>query len=290
MSFLKFLISKVFFKHLAMALGLLTLVLISTFIGLNIYTHHGEAYEVPDFSGLTEAQFQEIIEQKEFRYNIIDSVHFDDILPGAVVEQIPHPGAMVKKNRTIHFTINALTPEQVQVPNLVDYSLRNAKVILESYGLKTGELIYVPSEYTNLVLGQHYEGKAISPGTYVQKGSVIDLLIGQGLSKEKTNIPDLTGLSIDEARFACQSASLNIGAYMYDETVLTAEDSLFAFIWKQHPEPLEGSRLQLGSSIDVWLSMDSAKIMPDTLNIDLPVGDSIQVNIPVDEDNTIVTE
>ncbi len=290
MLFLKFLISKVLYKHLAMAVGVLAVIITATFIGINIYTHHGEAYEVPDFSGLTESQFKELIKQKEFRYNIIDSVHFDDILPGAVVEQIPKAGAKVKKNRTIHFTINALMPEQVQVPNLVDYSLRNAKVILESYGLITGELIYVPSEYTNLVLGQHFEGKAISPGTSVQKGSVIDLLIGQGLSNKKTNIPNLSGLSIDEAKYLCQSASLNIGASMYDESVQTPEDSLFAFIWKQHPMPTEGSRLQLGSSIDVWLSVDSSKIRPDTLGIDIPLTDSIQTVIPETTDNIAITE
>ena len=290
MSFLKFLISKVFYKHLAIAFGALALILTATFIGLNIYTHHGEAYEVPDFSGLTEDQFRDLILQKEFRYNIIDSVHIDDFLPGAVVEQIPQAGAKVKRNRTIHFTINALMPEQVQVPDLVDYSLRNAKVILESYGLIAGELIYVPSEYTNLVLGQHYEGKAITPGTSIQKGSVIDLLIGQGLSQKKTNIPDLTGLSIDEAKYFCQSASLNIGASMYDESVQTAEDSLFAFIWKQHPMPKEGSRLRLGSSIDIWLSVDSSRIMPDTLSIDMPVADSVQAVIPAETNNIAITE
>ena len=67
------------------------------------------------------------------------------MLPGVVVEQTPSAGEKVKKNRTIFFTINAYAAEQVQMPNLVDYSLRNAKVILESYGLELGDLIYIPS-------------------------------------------------------------------------------------------------------------------------------------------------
>ena len=77
---------------------------------------------------------------------------------------------------------------------------------------------------------------------------------------------------------------------MYDESVQTTEDSLFAFIWKQHPVPAKGSRLRLGSSIDVWLSIDSAKIMPDTLSIDIPMTDSIQIAIPVEENNIAITE
>lgn len=257
---MKFITSKQFAKHIALAVGFITVALIATFISLNTYTNHAEYYPVPDCRGLTEDQFSELIKEKGFRYKIIDSVHTDNFQPGAVIEQIPAVGSMVKKNRNIHFTIKAIAPERVQTPNLVDYSLRNAKVILESYGLVPGELIYIPSEHTNNVLGQHYKGKPIKPGTMVNKGSVIDLLIGKGLSRELTNIPDLTGLSLEEARSYLTSASLNIGAYMYDESVTTAEDSLTASIWKQQPTVDSGAKIPLGSSINIWLSVDSAKI------------------------------
>ncbi len=282
MTFLKFLISKVFLKNIGIAIGIIAALLISTFIILNIYTHHGVSHPVPDFTGLTQDQFEELIKEKDFRYNIIDSVHYDGFVPGAVVEQIPKAGSRVKKNRTIHFTINAISPEQVQVPNLTSYSLRSAKAILESYGLKTGALIYIPSEYTNEVLGQHYQGKAIEAGTSVEKGSVIDLLLGQGLSDKKTNIPDLTGLASEEARHFLVSVSLNLGATIFDSTVVNQDDSLFAFIWKQRPKPEAGSRLPLGSSIDVWLSTDSTKIMPDSLIID-----SLAIDTVVMEENVL---
>ncbi|WP_439184114.1 PASTA domain-containing protein [Carboxylicivirga taeanensis] len=260
MSILKKILSNVFIKNILLAIAVVTLVLIATFVSLNIYTNHGEYYPVPDFRGLTEDQVSQLIEEKGFRYNIIDSVHIDEYLPGAVIEQIPAPGSMVKENRNIHFTIKAIAPEKVQIPNLVDYSLRNAKVILESYGLVIGELIYVPSEYRNLVIQQLYRGKPVEPGTVVLKGSVIDLHIGKGLSTEQTNVPDLKALTLDEAQSYSNSVSLNIGAIIYDESVLTAEDSTSAFIWKQQPSAETGERIPLGSSIDIWLSVDTAKV------------------------------
>ena len=287
MSFLKFLISKVFLKNLGIAIGVIILLLIGTFIILNAYTLHGITQPVPDCTGLVQEQFEELLEEKDFRFNIIDSVHVDGFTPGAVVEQIPKAGSQVKKDRTIHFTINAYSAEKVQVPNLTSYSLRSAKAILESYGLKAGQLIYIPSEYTNEVLGQHYMGKAIEPGTSVEKGSVIDLLLGQGLSDKKTNIPDLTGLAAEEARHFLVSVSLNLGATIYDSTVITQDDSLFAFIWQQRPIPEPGSRIPLGSSIDVWLSTDSSKIMPDTLTVDSLAIDQIKLEAsPVIEEET----
>jgi beta-lactam-binding protein with PASTA domain len=279
MSFIKFLFSQTFLKQIGIILGVFILILVTTFIGLNLYTNHGESYPVPDFSGLTEDQLKEMIEQIEYRYEIIDSVHIPELLPGVVVEQNPKAGAKVKKNRTIFFTINALTSEQVKVPNLVDYSLRNAKVILETYGLNTGNLIYIPSEFTNLVLGQHFEGKPIEPGTSVDKGSRIDLLIGEGLSQEKTNIPDLIGLTMEEAEQFSQSVSLNIGARILDSTVVSAADSLLAFIWKQRPDPNDGRRLRLGESIDIWVTLDSLKIISDSLllnNSQFPADSLIQ--------------
>ena len=279
MSVPKFLISKKFLIHVASAMGLIVAVLIATFISLNIYTHHGENYATPDFSGLTERQFVDLVQQKELRYKIIDSVHISNMTPGVVVEQTPKPGSMVKENRTIFFTINAYSAEQVPMPKLEDFSLRNAQVTLESYGLRVGQLIYIPSEYSQLVLGQLYQGKPIEPGTLIAKGSSVDLLVGQGLSDKKTEVPDLFGMTLEEAKTFLQTNSLNIDAVIYDDSIPTHEDSLRAFVWKQLPETESGKKLRLGSSLDIWLTIDSAKLLPDTLAVDSMEVEPVEVEI-----------
>ncbi|WP_282039693.1 PASTA domain-containing protein [Saccharicrinis aurantiacus] len=262
MAFLKFLISKRFLLHAAAAIGLIVLLLISTFIGLSIYTHHRESKATPDFTGLKENQLIDLVQSNNLRYKIIDSVHINGKTPGVVVDQTPNAGALVKEDRTIFFTINAYSSEQVPMPRLIDASLRNAEATLESYGLKIGELIYIPSEYSQLILGQHYKGKPIEPGTLLSKGSEIDLLIGKGLSNKKTNIPELIGLGFEEANSICQSNMLSIGASVYDKSIETEEDSLSAFIWKQSPQnnELSNRKVRLGSSINIWLTNDSTKV------------------------------
>jgi beta-lactam-binding protein with PASTA domain len=267
MSVLKFLVSKRFFRHIVAAIALIIISFIATFITLNIYTHHGDSFATPDFSGLTEQQFIDLIQQKELRYKIIDSVHINNYTPGAVVEQTPKSGSRVKVNRTIFFTINAYTAEKVTMPNLIDFSLRNAQVTLESYGLSVGQLIYIPSEYTQLVLGQHYEGKPIEPGTSIKKGTSIDLLVGQGLSNIKTDIPNLKGLTLEQARSLCQNNSLNIDVVIYDDSIANQKDSLEAFVWKQLPDAQSGQKLRLGSSLEVWLTKDSTKIATGKISV-----------------------
>ena len=68
MSVLKFLISKKFSIHVIAAVGVVVAILIATFIAINIYTHHGENYSTPDFSGLTEKQFIDLVQQKKLSH------------------------------------------------------------------------------------------------------------------------------------------------------------------------------------------------------------------------------
>lgn len=251
-------------KHLGILVGASVVIIIAIFFFLKIYTLHGQGSPVPDFTGLTEQQLQHLIKSQKLRYTIIDSVYIDNAPKGIVVDQTPRAGDHVKKNRNIFFTINAFGEEQIVVPGLTDYSLRNAQEILESYGLRLGELIYIPSEYTNLVLGQHHLGKPIEPGTMLRKGATIDLLVGRGLSNETTAVPNLIGMKLTEAKSVAQSVYLNLGATVFADSIETAIDSLNAFIWRQNPPSHRGYVLNLGASIDVWLSTDHA-LHPDTI-------------------------
>ncbi|MFO7999963.1 MAG: PASTA domain-containing protein [Marinilabilia sp.] len=278
----------IFNKTIAKHLGIIVLsgifIIFLIFFGLDLYTRHGQAFEVPDFTGLTEEQFGDIMEEHELRYSIIDSVYVEDEPPGTVLEQTPQPGSLVKKNRNIFFTINSWEPEKVQMPDVTDYSIRNARVMLESFGLEVGKLAYVPSEYTNLVLGQHYKGKAIEPGTSLERGSTIDLIVGQGLSNQRTAVPHLVGLKLEEAKEISQNVSLNIGAEIHDTTIVSKEDTAEAFVWKQSPEGSRDNQLQLGSSIDIWLTTDSALLEVDSAGISSPLDTIMQENIIINED------
>ncbi|PWD99298.1 PASTA domain-containing protein [Marinilabilia rubra] len=289
MSFFKTIFSKPFGKHVGILFLAGCLIIFLAFMGLRLYTRHGNGFEVPDFTGLTEKQFKPIVDKNDLRYAIVDSIYVDDVPPGIVIEQTPEAGSMVKKNRNIFFTINSWAPEKVQMPDVIDYSIRNARVMLESFGLKVGQLIYVPSEYTNLVLGQHYKGKPIEAGKPLERGAVIDLIVGKGLSNQTTAVPDLIGLYFDEAREVSQNLSLNIGAQIYDTTVVSKEDTLNAFIWKQRPDESSDRQLRLGASIDIWLTTDSSFIMPDsalTDSVDIELQEEIIIDNNEDFEST----
>lgn len=270
MSFKEFLKSRVFWKNAGLALVIGVAAILLLIIFLNIYTHHGQSRPTPEIRGLTIDEARRVVEKNKMRYRIIDSVYTAFVPRGCVAEQMPLPGHRVKKGRTISVTINAFNPEMVAVPDLVGLPRRQAVSVIETAGLQVGQLTYVPDLTVDFVLRQTLHGREVAPGDSVQKGMVIDLVLGRGLSSQRTSIPRLAGYTLDQARSEILSSSLNLGAYVFDGTVTNEEDSLNAFVFKQNPEYHIDATVQLGSAVYIWLTTDSLKIVPDTTATEVP--------------------
>lgn len=264
MSLKDFLLSKVFLKHLGLAIAIAIIILFITLLWLSIFTRHGQSRPVPDLYGLTIDEAEKTVKDHRMRFEVIDSVYTNIVPRGCVVEQNPVAGFNVKKNRRIVVTINAFQPEMVEVPNLLELSKRQAIALIESSGLELGKLNYKADLSIDYVLEQLYHGKPVAPGDSIQKGSLIDLVLGKGLSNRRTPIPDLIGLGIEEARDRILASSLNIGTFTFDSTVNNAVDSANAFVYKQNPLYSEETTLQLGSSVYVWFTTDSTKMPVDS--------------------------
>ncbi len=271
MSLITFIKSRTFFVHLGLAILTVCVVLLTSFFSINLYTHHGEAISVPDFSGLTFEQAQRMAENKDFKVEISDSVHFQDKEKGTVISQVPESNSKVKSGRTIYLVVNGMEPEKLFMPDLTGISVRQATADAELFGLKIGKLSYVP-DISTTVLQQRYKGKTIAPNTPVIKGSTIDLVVGKGESNEKTFVPNVIGLTYSEAEQKLSSLSLNLGVAMYDKTVITSGDTLKARIWKQFPGSGSNSEIKLGSYIDIWFTLDN-DLIPETSNENPPLDD-----------------
>lgn len=246
--------------------------LLFLFIGLrflNLLTHHGEALTVPDLTGYSIEEVDEVLKSKKLRYEVIDSMYRADVPFFTVIEQNPKPMSKVKRNRKIYLTISSDIPPKVKVPNLIDVTLRQAVTILKGLGLLVGDLEYVPDIAQNVVLKMKKDGRIIKPGTSIPKGSTIDLILGDGLSSQKTYIIPLTGLTLEEAMIALSLSYLNIGAIMADNSV---KDTLNAIVYKQYPAPSDVEIAQ-GESVDVWVThsenfkkMNLQRVKLDSLN------------------------
>ncbi|MGD0582492.1 MAG: PASTA domain-containing protein [Bacteroidales bacterium] len=274
MSLKNFLLTRVFIKNLGLAAVILVGILMVLLIWMNIYTRHGQARSVPDFHGLSLEQTAKLARKSRLKYQIIDSTYTSQVGPGCIAGQNPLPGFRVKKWRKINLTINASNPEMVAAPDLVGLPKRQAIALLESSGLEVGQRYYLPDLSVDFVLKQLHNGQEVKAGESIRKGSVIDLVLGKGLSNERTPVPNLVGFKLDKAKNEILSASLNLGTYIYDSTIVSADDTMNAFIFKQNPEFNETATLQLGSAVYLWLTVDSAKLPVDSTMV--AVKDSLR--------------
>ncbi len=261
MNFLRFLVSKALLFNLVIALILVLGGLYFTIHYLDDYTLHGYSMEVPNCEGKAFQSVDSILKDSDFVPIISDSIYVKGEQSGMVLEQSPLPGKKVKQGRKIYLTLTAENPPQVSMPNLVDMSFRQASALMETYGFELGELTYEPDPCMNCILSQEYKGEEIEPGSKVERGATIDLIIGQGLSNELTPIPYLIGLSYEMAKSVLKASYLNAGAPNYDESVLTAEDSINAQVYRQIPFQSDEPSIQMGSSVDLFLTLDTNRII-----------------------------
>jgi eukaryotic-like serine/threonine-protein kinase len=265
---IQFLLSKEFRKQITYALAIFFGIILFTSICLRIITRHNNMHPVPNFKGLSISQAQELAEDNNLRIQIMDSVYNQFHKRGTIVEQEPREGDKVKRNRRIFLVMNAVNQEKVMMPNVVGVSMRQAIELLESNGLLAGHLRYVPDIATNNVLNQRFNGKEILPGTEIIRGSRIDLILGKSNYSEAAQMPDLKGLTLQEAEKLISQAFLNLGATIYDNSIQSADDSLNATIYKQKPESTSKQFVALGSIVDIWLTVDSEKVKTNSAEKD----------------------
>ncbi len=253
---LDFLKSRIFFINIFAALAILVLIFGVTYKWLNSYTRHGSSVSVPDLRGMRIEKVEEFLQFRNLRYKISDSTIFDlNLPPGTVIEQDPQPNAKVKEQRTIYLSVTRSSAPGVKIPDLEDSSLRQAEAILRSYGLVRGQLIYKPDLAKNAVLEMQINGRTVTKGDEVTKGTVIDLVLGDGFGVTKVLVPNLFGLPLDEASFAVQASSLNIGALVFDASV---RDSSAARVYKQFPAFDGVTEVSQGESIDLFLTQSES--------------------------------
>ncbi len=174
---------KIYLWHFVAAVFSLILFLWSISAYLDNYTRHGEYIPTPNVLKLPLKKAEQTIASKKLNYTIVDSIYKPEEPAGIVLSQNPEPNVPVKENRTIYLTITSFQPPSIEMPKLVDLSERQAIMILKSYDLKLGKIIYEYSYCNGCVVKQLYKNKEIQPGQYIKKGSTIQLVVGQ---KENT--------------------------------------------------------------------------------------------------------
>ena len=254
MGLFQFIFSKAFLKNVAIAIVVFIIAIIVVQWRLSSATLHNEEIGVPDFRGLQVDNIGDLLESKKLRMTVIDSLYDRSLEPGAILQQDPAAGSMVKENRRIYFTINSHMAPMVKLPSLVDQSKRQAIATLEILELEVDAIDYKVSLYDGLVLDVLYNGSSVAEGADLPLGSHLKLVVGESSDLPRVMMPNLIGLRMFQVDSALKAYSLNQGMIIDCIQCESADDSSLAKVFRTYPQYSVDKRVRMGSTVDIWLT------------------------------------
>jgi len=141
---------------------------------------------VPDVRGEASAKAMEILIHEGFDVEVV--TEYSDVVAGCVIRTDPVYGSKLAPGSKIKLFVSlGILKEPVEVPDVSRHSLEEAKKIIENAGFTVGDIAYVNSEpnYKGYVVSQSPEG---GNGKMAEKGSAINLNIGNGITVYKFNL------------------------------------------------------------------------------------------------------
>ena len=155
---------------------------------LGVYTHHGEAIEVPDLRQKSFKDAQHILRGLGLDVTVSDTGYVKTLSPDCILEQTPEPGARVKSGRMVTVIVNAAHSPMITLPDIIDNSsLREAMAKLSAMGFKEGKPEYIPGE-RDWVYGVTVRGRQVVAGERISVDDVVTVQAGSGIRDESDSI------------------------------------------------------------------------------------------------------
>ncbi len=180
---------------------------------------------VPSVVGLSLEEAQTKLEGDDYGFSVKTESRESSEDPNSVLEQNPKFGSEVEKGTTITLII-AKEEEKSTVPEVIGQDCDTAKQQMEANGL-VGECTEVETEDGNQV------GKVISTApqanTPADPGSTVSIQIGKQAEQEKTQVPNVVGKTVGEAKQILRDAGFNNvqfsnGSSQSDTAFVTGQD------------------------------------------------------------------
>ncbi|MFJ5634069.1 Stk1 family PASTA domain-containing Ser/Thr kinase [Streptomyces goshikiensis] len=160
---------------------------------------------------------------------------------GKICSQNPQPDTKLDKGDSIKVKISSGAP-QVPVLDVINLTFDNAEKTLKDKGFQVERKTQESDRTAGTVLDQNPKA-----GSQAEKNSVITLTVAKEVSK--TEVPDLTGKTKEEAAKLLQQANLKLGSTTEaDAPAGTAQKTVFQ---QQFPP---GEQLKPGSSVSITVA------------------------------------
>jgi beta-lactam-binding protein with PASTA domain len=218
--------------------------------------------EVPNVVGEDRAVAEQRIESAGLRVGQVTTEDADGAEPGTVLEQTPAGGANARRGSAVALVV-ASEDTDVAVPNVVRMSEEEAVATLEAAGLAV-DVTNAPSDAVEegLVVRQ-----TPGAGQVVPPGTTVGIVVSEGARVENVDVPDVTGLTSQDAERALTEAGLQVAVAESPSTAVASGVVISQL-------PAAGESVAPGTTIGLQVSTGPPE---DDSQVEVPdvVGDSV---------------
>lgn len=240
-----------------------------------------QEYPVPDLTGLTVEEAEEVLKEANLRLNEdIEYEENDEVEEGIIFRQQPGVDQYVKKNRKIKVTVSSLGEEgEKTVPDVENLKYDEAKKRIEKAGFKC----VVVEEFSETIEFDYVIRQSPKEGTKLEEGKEVTIYVSG--KEEQLIVPQVIGETEDGARKKIAESGLSVGTVSAQE-----DESPKGTVIAQNPAA--GTGVLKDSKVSFTISTGKEKeptptptptptpeLKKKTLTINIPSGDTESVNI-----------
>ena len=207
----------------------------------------GDKIDVPDVTGKSLSEATETLERAGFKIGKQESTYDSSVESGKVISTNPKAGEKATKGSKVDIMISQ-GHEKITVPDVTGKTLSEATSTLTSAGFSVNS----SEEASNNVASGLVISTDPRAGSEVQKGSIVNVKVSKGA--DKVSVPNITGLSLSDARAKAESVGLTISqtgsehSDKYDVNYVISQS------------PAAGTQVDRGSSIGYVISIGADSV------------------------------
>jgi serine/threonine-protein kinase len=191
--------------------------------------------------GVEHERAQEALTQAGFTLGPVRRAPHPTIPAGAVIWQDPPAEVNAREATAVSLTVS-IGPQRVPVPDVAGYDVADARMLIEAAGLRIRgtESTQAPTPRNVVVNTRPPAGSTLTPGA--------DVVLVVSVGAATIRVPSLSGLTVDEARLALETAGLSLGTVFSQTTTAVAPGEVF------YQEPGAGTLSAPGTVVNVRLA------------------------------------
>lgn len=241
-------------KVLILLLSIIVAIVAADKLLLPFLTESGAQTTVPDVRDMTYDMAASKLRKAGLNATKSYNVRYlPDVPPDRVIDQVPEAGAIVKPGRSIALVVNRKDKPSYPMPDLVGRTEAEALRELERLGM------VVSGVQMQAVSNADQDGRVLSqsvpPDVVLKSGNEVSFIVGkleqEPVGMRRVIVPDVLGMSADQARGVLVRNGLAVGKISYEYSDLLVPDTVVS----QKPSP--NAMVQFGQPVELTVASGS---------------------------------